>query len=111
LWLFSNERTRFVWLISLVSGDARFTLASYIDRKNPRTLTTTQEVFDLFRQLYSNPDQQGGAAKDALTIFWMRIINEFFAFCAKFVKLASLAKIFLSEWKHELDCKLITAFR
>jgi hypothetical protein len=67
-WLFSNERTRFAWLISLVSGDARFILAPYIDRKNPRAFTTTQKVFDLFRQLYSNPDQQG-AAKDALTIF------------------------------------------
>jgi hypothetical protein len=39
----------------------------------------------------------------------MRIINEFFAFCAKFVKLASLAKILLSEWKYELNRKLTIA--
>jgi hypothetical protein len=41
----------------------------------------------------------------------MRIINEFFAFCAEFVKLASLAKVFLSEWKYELNRKLTTALR
>jgi hypothetical protein len=41
----------------------------------------------------------------------MRIINEFFAFCAKFVKLASLAKILLSKWKYELNRKLIIALR
>jgi hypothetical protein len=41
----------------------------------------------------------------------MRIINEFFAFCAEFVKLTNLAKILLSEWKYELNRKLITAFR
>jgi hypothetical protein len=41
----------------------------------------------------------------------MRIINEFFAFCAKFVKLTSLAKVLLSEWKYELNRKLTTAFR
>jgi hypothetical protein len=41
----------------------------------------------------------------------MRIINEFFAFCAKFVKLASLAKVLLSEWKYEFNRKLITVFR
>jgi hypothetical protein len=41
----------------------------------------------------------------------MRIINEFFAFCAKFVKLTSLAKVLLSEWKYELNRKLITALR
>jgi hypothetical protein len=109
-WLFPNERTRFAWLTSLVSDDARFTLAPYINRKNPRAFTITQEVFDLFRQLYNNPNQQG-AAKNALTIFWMRIINKFFAFCAKFVKLASLAKVPLSEWKYELNRKLITTFR
>jgi hypothetical protein len=94
----------------LVSGDARLILALYIDRKTPRAFTIIQEVFDLFRQLYSNLNQQG-AAKNALTILWMRIINEFFAFCAKFVKLASLAKVLLSEWKYELNRKLITAFR
>jgi hypothetical protein len=52
----------------LVSGDARFILAPYIDRKNFKAFTITQEVFNFFRQLYSNPNQQG-AAKDALTIF------------------------------------------
>jgi hypothetical protein len=41
----------------------------------------------------------------------MRIINESFAFCAKFVKLTSLAKVPLSEWKYELNRKLITALR
>jgi hypothetical protein len=41
----------------------------------------------------------------------MRTINEFFAFCAKFVKLTSLAKIPLSEWKYELNRKLTTALR
>jgi hypothetical protein len=41
----------------------------------------------------------------------MRIINEFFAFCAEFVKLTSLAKVLLSEWKYELNRKLITALR
>jgi hypothetical protein len=41
----------------------------------------------------------------------MRITNEFFAFCAKFVKLASLAKVPLLKWKYELNRKLITAFR
>jgi hypothetical protein len=94
----------------LVSGDARFILASHIDRKNSRAFTTIQKVFDLFRQLYNNSNQQS-AAKNALIILWMRIINEFFAFCAEFVKLASLAKILLSEWKYELNRKLITALR
>jgi hypothetical protein len=41
----------------------------------------------------------------------MRIINEFFTFCAKFVKLTSLAKVPLSEWKYELNYKLIITFR
>jgi hypothetical protein len=41
----------------------------------------------------------------------MRITNEFFAFCAEFVKLASLAKIPLLKWKYELNRKLITALR
>jgi hypothetical protein len=41
----------------------------------------------------------------------MRIINEFFTFCAKFVKLTNLAKVPLSEWKYEFNRKLITAFR
>jgi hypothetical protein len=109
-WLFPNERTRFAWLTSLVSGDARLILAPHIDRKNPRALTTTQEVFDLLRQSYSNPDQQG-AARDALTTLWMRTTDEFFAFCAEFVRLASLAKVPLSEWKYELNRKLTTALR
>jgi hypothetical protein len=41
----------------------------------------------------------------------MRITNEFFVFYAKFVKLTSLAKVLLSEWKYELNRKLIIAFR
>jgi hypothetical protein len=41
----------------------------------------------------------------------MRIINKFFAFYAKFVKLASLAKVLLLKWKYELNRKLTTAFR
>jgi hypothetical protein len=41
----------------------------------------------------------------------MRITNEFFAFCAKFVKLANLAKLLLSEWKYEFNRKLTTALR
>jgi hypothetical protein len=41
----------------------------------------------------------------------MRFINEFFAFCVKFVKFTSLAKIPLLEWKYKLNRKLITAFR
>jgi hypothetical protein len=41
----------------------------------------------------------------------MRITNEFFAFCAKFVKLTSLAKVPLSKWKYELNRKLTTALR
>jgi hypothetical protein len=48
-WLFPNERTRFAWLTSLVSGDARLILAPHIDRKNLRAFTIIQEVFDLFR--------------------------------------------------------------
>jgi hypothetical protein len=40
-WLFPNERIRFAWLISLVSGDARFILAPHINRKNPKAFTTT----------------------------------------------------------------------
>jgi hypothetical protein len=62
-WLFSDERTRFAWLTSLVSGDVRLILAPHIDRKNSRAFTTTQEVFNLFRQLYNNPNQQGAAKK------------------------------------------------
>jgi hypothetical protein len=41
----------------------------------------------------------------------MRTINEFFAFCTKFVKLTNLAKVLLLEWKYELNRKLITALR
>jgi hypothetical protein len=41
----------------------------------------------------------------------MRIINEFFAFCAEFVRLTSLAKVLLLKWKYELNRKLTIALR
>lgn len=109
-WLFPDKGTRFAWLTTLVSGTAKTILAPQIDRNYPDPCTTTQEVFDLLRTSFSNPDSKG-AARDQLAVFQMEPNVEFFEFCAEFVRLASVAGTAQSEWKYELNRRLTEQLR
>jgi hypothetical protein len=86
-WLFPDETTKFAWIVSLVSGDAQLILEPHIHPSNPLAFTTAQEVFDHLRLFFSDPDKVG-TAKNALERLWMSNANNFYVFCAEFVKLA-----------------------
>jgi hypothetical protein len=86
-WLFPDETTKFAWIVSLVSGDAQLILEPYIHPSNPLAFTIAQKVFDHLRLSFSDPDKVG-TAKNALERLWMFNANNFYVFCAKFVKLA-----------------------
>jgi hypothetical protein len=85
-------------------------LSSHLKHHNPLRFTTVEQVLDLLRLSYSNPDEVG-EAKDKLAALTMKGSDEFYVFCANFVKLASLAGTPLTEWKYELDRRLILPFR
>jgi hypothetical protein len=86
-WLFPNETTKFAWIVSLVSGDAQLILEPHIHSSNPLAFTIAQKVFDHSRLSFSDPDKVG-TAKNALKRLWMSNADNFYVFCAKFVKLA-----------------------
>jgi hypothetical protein len=109
-WMFSDERARFAWFTSLLTGDARFMLNSHLKYHNPLRFTIVEQVLDLLRLSYSNPDEIG-EAKDKLAALTMKGSDEFYVFCANFVKLASFAGTPLTEWKYELNRRLILPFR
>jgi hypothetical protein len=108
--MFSNERTRFAWFTSLFTGDARFMLSPHLKHHNPLRFTIVGQVLDLLRLFYSNPDE-AGEAKDKLAALIMKGSDEFYVFCAEFVKLASFAGIPLTEWKYEPNRRLTLPFR
>jgi hypothetical protein len=87
-WLFPDETTKFAWIVSLVSGDAQLILELYIYPSNPLAFTTAQEVFDHLRLSFSDPDKVR-TAKNALERLWMSNADNFYVFCAEFVKLVS----------------------
>jgi hypothetical protein len=86
-WLFPDEATKFAWIVSLVSGNAQLILESHIHPSNSLAFTTAQEVFDYLRLFFSDPDKVG-TAKNALERLWMSNADNFYVFCAEFVKLA-----------------------
>jgi hypothetical protein len=67
-------------------------------------------VFDHLRLSFSDPDKVG-TAKNALERLWMSNANNFYIFCAKFVKLAGQAELPISQWKYELNKRFITQLR
>jgi hypothetical protein len=69
-----------------------------------------EQVLDLLRLSYSNPDEVS-EAKDKLAALTMKGSDEFYVFCAEFVKLASFASTPLTEWKYELNRRLILPLR
>jgi hypothetical protein len=69
-----------------------------------------EQILNLLRLFYSNPDEVG-EAKDKLAALIMKGSDEFYVFCANFVKLATLAGIPLTEWKYELNRRLILPLR
>jgi hypothetical protein len=69
-----------------------------------------EQILDLLRLFYSNPDEIG-EAKDKLAALTMKDSDEFYVFCANFVKLASLAGTPLTEWKYELNRRLTLPLR
>lgn len=109
-WQFPDEQTKVAWLISLISGTAAETLSPYTDPCHPSPYTTVAEILTLLRVSYSNPEREG-IAKDQFTSLRMTTTDEFFTFCAKFVQLASTAKVPISEWKYELNKRLTKGLR
>jgi hypothetical protein len=69
-----------------------------------------EQILDLLRLFYSNPDEVS-EAKNKLAALTMKGSDEFYVFCANFVKLASLAGTPFTEWKYELNRRLILLFR
>jgi hypothetical protein len=69
--------------------------------------TIAQEVFDHLRLFFSDPDKIG-TAKNALERLWMFNADNFYVFCAKFVKLAGQAELSISQWKYELNKRFTT---
>jgi hypothetical protein len=108
--MFPDERTRFAWFTSLLTGNARSMLSPHLKHHNPLRFTTVEQVLDLFRLFYSNPDEVG-EAKNELAALIIKGSDEFYVFCAEFVKLASLAGIPLTEWKYELNRRLTLPLR
>jgi hypothetical protein len=86
-WLFPDEATKFAWIGSLVSGNAQLIFELHIHPSNPLAFTTAQKIFDHLRLFFSDPDKVG-TAKNALERLWMFNADNFYVFCAKFVKLA-----------------------
>jgi hypothetical protein len=109
-WMFSNERTRFAWFTSLFTGDARSMLSLHLKHYNPFRFTIMRQILDLFQLSYSNPDEVG-EAKDKLAALIIKGSDEFYVFCAEFVKLASFASTLFTEWKYELNRRLILLLR
>lgn len=109
-WLFHDERMQFSWLCSLVSGAAREILAPHLVRGSDYPIDSIQEVYDLLRSGFSNPDAPG-KAKDDLAKLIMLPGEEFYSFCAKFVQLASTAHLPRTEWKYELNRRLTRPLR
>jgi hypothetical protein len=62
-------------------------LEPYIHSRNPLAFITAQEVFDHLRLSFSDSDKVG-TAKAALEGLWMFNTDDFYVFCAEFVKLA-----------------------
>jgi hypothetical protein len=109
-WMFPDERARFAWFTSLLTGDARSMLSSHLKHHNSLRFTTVEQVLDLLRLSYSNSDEVV-EAKNKLAALTMKGSDEFYVFYAKFVKLASLAGTPFTEWKYELNRRLILPFR
>jgi hypothetical protein len=86
-WLFPDEATKFAWIVSLVSDDAQLILEPHIYPSNPLAFTTAQEIFDHLRLSFSDPDKVG-TTKNALERLWISNADNFYVFCAEFVKLA-----------------------
>jgi hypothetical protein len=86
-WLFPDKNTKFAWVISLVSGDAQLILEPYIHSRNPLAFITAQKMFDHLCLFFSDSDKVG-TAKATLEGLWMFNTDDFYVFCAKFVKLA-----------------------
>jgi hypothetical protein len=95
-WMFPDERTRFAWLTSLFTGDARSMLSPHLKHHNPLRFTTMEQILDLFRLSYSNPNEIN-EAKNKLAALIIKESDEFYVFCAEFVKLASFAGTPLTE--------------
>ncbi|KAI1120176.1 hypothetical protein F5Y10DRAFT_290214 [Nemania abortiva] len=55
-WLFPSEESKFDWLYTLVEGEAAVMLEPFISQDNAEPLTTVEEVYELLRSSYSNPD-------------------------------------------------------
>lgn len=109
-WLFHDERMQFSWLCSLVGGAAREILAPHLVRGSDCPIESIQEVYDLLRSGFSNPDAPG-KAKDELAKLIMLPDEEFYSFCATFVQLASTARSPRTEWKYELNRRLTRSLR
>jgi hypothetical protein len=100
--LFPDETTKFAWIINLVFGDAQLILEPHIHPSNPLAFTIAQKVFDHLRLSFSDPDKVE-TAKNAFERLWMSNADNFYVFCAKFVKLADQAELFINQWKYELN--------
>jgi hypothetical protein len=109
-WMFPDEKTRFAWFTSLFTGDARFMLSPYLKHHNSLRFTTMGQILDLLRLSYSNPNEIG-EAKNKLAALIIKESDEFYVFCAEFVKLANLAGTPFTEWKYELNRRLTLPFR
>ncbi|KAJ3550564.1 hypothetical protein NPX13_g11469 [Xylaria arbuscula] len=89
-WLFPSEESKFDWLCTLVDGEAAVMLEPFICEDNAEPLTTVEEVYELLRSSYSNPDAVA-EARDELYHLWMKDTEDFYSFCSKWVLLASKA--------------------
>ncbi|KAJ3557676.1 hypothetical protein NPX13_g9880 [Xylaria arbuscula] len=109
-WLFPSEESKFDWLCTLVDGEAAVMLEPFICEDNAEPLTTVEEVYELLRSSYSNPDAVA-EARDELYHLWMKDTEDFYSFCSRWVLLASKAGLARSEWKYELNRKLSPTLR
>jgi hypothetical protein len=85
-------------------------LSLYLKHHNFLRFTTVEQILNLLRLFYSNFDEIG-EAKDKLAALTMKGSDEFYVFCAKFVKLANFAGTPFTEWKYKLNRRLILPFR
>jgi hypothetical protein len=85
-------------------------LSPHLKHHNPLRFTIVEQILDLFRLFYSNPNEIN-EAKNKLAALIIKGSDKFYVFYAKFVKLASFAGTPLTEWKYELNRRLILPFR
>ncbi|OJD25470.1 hypothetical protein ACJ73_03166 [Blastomyces percursus] len=99
---YPTEELRMAYIELRVGGEAADHLRPYLDEQAEEHISTAQELFNVLKEIYEDPNKKE-KARDDLQRLYLQRDSDFHEFQTKFLRLAREAKIPHDQYEFELN--------